>query len=89
MREGASTLSGCIPGPTPVLRIYDVLTNKQIRSHIVANVAIKRRDTADAAFEDQVSNALLPVRNLLAHAVISSSEDTLDVRPLFADAYIL
>ncbi|KAJ7477271.1 hypothetical protein B0H11DRAFT_2234737 [Mycena galericulata] len=51
----------------------------QIRSHIVTNVAIKRKDTADAAFEDQVTNALLPVKNLLAHNISPSDhvfEDT-------------
>ncbi|KAJ7749035.1 hypothetical protein DFH07DRAFT_775509 [Mycena maculata] len=46
----------------------------QVRSHIVTSVAIKRKDTADAAFEDQVSDALLPIKNLLAHTV-SHSED--------------
>ncbi|KAF8211688.1 hypothetical protein K438DRAFT_55621 [Mycena galopus ATCC 62051] len=36
----------------------------QIRSLIATSVAIKRRDTADEAFADQVSNILLPVKNL-------------------------
>ncbi|KAJ7638345.1 hypothetical protein FB45DRAFT_399494 [Roridomyces roridus] len=40
----------------------------QIRSHIVTSVAIKRKDTADANFEGHVTDALLPVKNLLANA---------------------
>ncbi|KAJ7082608.1 hypothetical protein C8R43DRAFT_1052281 [Mycena crocata] len=50
----------------------------QIRSHIVTRVALKRKDTADETFEDQVSNVLLPVKNLLTQAV-SERDDTLEL----------
>ncbi|KAJ7367763.1 hypothetical protein DFH08DRAFT_829300 [Mycena albidolilacea] len=44
----------------------------QIRSHIATSVAIKRKDTAGEAFEDQVSNILLPMKNLRAQGVFQS-----------------
>ncbi|KAJ7929069.1 hypothetical protein B0H13DRAFT_1965477 [Mycena leptocephala] len=50
----------------------------QIRSHIATSVAFKRKDTADEVFADQLSNALLPVKNLLAQAV-PHSDATLEV----------
>ncbi|KAJ7499475.1 hypothetical protein FB451DRAFT_1205582 [Mycena latifolia] len=46
----------------------------QIRTHIVTRVARKRQDTADEAFENQLSGVLLPVKNLLTEAVSDSDE---------------
>ncbi|KAJ6543953.1 hypothetical protein B0H19DRAFT_1169124 [Mycena capillaripes] len=63
----------------------------QIRSHIATSVAIKRKDTADEAFEDKISNVLLPVKNLLAQAVSDSvnaleapeaSDESVDLPPM-------
>ncbi|KAF7354830.1 hypothetical protein MSAN_01397400 [Mycena sanguinolenta] len=48
----------------------------QIRSHIATSVAIKRKDTADQAFEDQVSNMLIP---MLGAQVVSECEDIPEV----------
>ncbi|KAJ6567426.1 hypothetical protein DFH09DRAFT_1363578 [Mycena vulgaris] len=50
----------------------------QIRSHIATSVALKRKDAADEVFEDQVSNLLLPVKNILAQGV-SDRDDALEV----------
>ncbi|KAJ7664702.1 hypothetical protein B0H17DRAFT_299372 [Mycena rosella] len=47
----------------------------QIRIHIATSVAFKRKDTADNAFEGQVSNVLLPVKGLLAQAVSDRDDD--------------
>ncbi|KAJ7667487.1 hypothetical protein DFH06DRAFT_1322089 [Mycena polygramma] len=50
----------------------------QIRSHIATSVALKRKDTADEAFEDKISNVLLPVKSIIAQA-ISNRENIREV----------
>ncbi|KAJ6463252.1 hypothetical protein C8R47DRAFT_1157600 [Mycena vitilis] len=63
----------------------------QIRSHIATSVALKRKDTADEVFEDKVSNALLPVKSIIAQAaanreriteVSDVSEEPIDLPPV-------
>lgn len=54
----------------------------QIRSHIATSVAIKRKDTIDEAFEEKISDVLVPVKNLLAQAV-SETVVTLEVQFTF------
>ncbi|KAJ7087347.1 hypothetical protein B0H15DRAFT_309505 [Mycena belliarum] len=50
----------------------------QIRSHILTSVTLKRKDVADDAFENDVSDALLPVKNLLAEAAAVPAINGLD-----------
>lgn len=65
-----------------VCRIYAVtrctktkIKIKKIRSHIITSVALRRKDTADEAFADQVASVLLPVKNRLAEPVSKSVEN--------------
>ncbi|KAJ6612132.1 hypothetical protein B0H10DRAFT_1952529 [Mycena sp. CBHHK59/15] len=46
----------------------------QVCSHIATSVALKRKDTADVAFEHKVSDVLLPVKNLFVESASSNNK---------------